>query len=1315
VSRARRWWLAAGAVLALSLLALGLGIHLLLASRMGADFALSRVRAALPEGALQWDALQGDLAHGLRLEGLRYIDGDLRLDVEYLELRIARAPLARGRVRIEALSARGLTLTLADATEAANPEPFALELPQDLSALQLPVALEVVEAQLEDLVVQRGGLVLFEASRLQMAAALDAARLQIDRLTLESTAAQLTLEGMIETGERWRSALALDGEWREGLAAPQPLSLRIDGDLDALQARLRLPDQAHARLDLSAQPLLPQPVLTLALELPQPTPALAGLWPQGLGSLSLSAEGGLDALQLDGRFDYDGQAFTLVDARLSAGGDRLEIGPARLQAEQGAVELQGSLQRLAVPARVAPAARSEDSGPPAADAVSPRPPGDVDALPASASPWRLELAANFEDFEWRSPDQPALRIDGRAEASGLIESLALVLDLQLERDELAGAVRGELQLEASAARLDRLRLDSGEGRAELTGRVDWTEGLSWELLGELQEFDPRLFAPGWQGKLSARFSSAGRHDDRQPSGRLELDELDGELRGRPLRGAIDADWQSYEAGRVSLALDWGDSVLRGQARLGEVLQGELELAPLHLDLLLPGAAGALEGRLQLAGSRSAPELSLQLEAPLIEYADLRMDALRASGRLGLDPEAPAELELRADAFAYGTQSFGALALQLRGETSAHVLNLALADDGAGPQLELSGGWQAERSRWIGQLQTLAYTPAQRRAVSGDWALSAPTALELGSERLRVESFCIEGSRAPWRRASEAADSTEREAVGRLCAELDWSAGTAARAWLELDAVPVALPLQALRRSLGPGLPWRPEGVLTGQLELQQDAAGWRAEGRLSAPRGWVALSDPQQRRLLEWEALNLELAGDPRQLQAQLSGQIGQRGSLNGQILLDAPGQPDAALQGRIDLDLPELQFIELFSAQAVVAPSGRLVAGLDIGGRLDAPELVGAVELSGFSAELPGLGISPREGRARIELESLQRARIDFALRSEGELRGSGVLDWSAQAESRIDLTLEGEEVLFADTAQAELRASPQLTISEREGVMRLRGRVDVPRAQISLDRFENSLQPSADVVVLDPAQRSGIESAAAQRIDADLRLALGRDVRLKGFGLDGKVIGELRLRDRPGRNTQVSGALNVTGRYKAYGQDLDITRGRLAYAQTPPDNPALDIVAERKLERVTVGIRVVGTAVQPQLSLWSDPSMDQADVLSYLVIGRPLSAARSGEGQQINAAATAIGAGGNLLAERLGARLGFDQAGIEESAALGGAALTVGKFLSPRLYVAYGVALFGEGQVFSIKYLLNAQWDVQVDTTQRETRGSLNYRLER
>jgi translocation and assembly module TamB len=293
-------------------------------------------------------------------------------------------------------------------------------------------------------------------------------------------------------------------------------------------------------------------------------------------------------------------------------------------------------------------------------------------------------------------------------------------------------------------------------------------------------------------------------------------------------------------------------------------------------------------------------------------------------------------------------------------------------------------------------------------------------------------------------------------------------------------------------------------------------------------------------------------------------------------------------------------------------------------------------------------------------------------------------------------------------------LVASPELQLEQRGELLRLRGRVQVPRAEVRLDRFEGSQQVSSDVVVLDPAQPERAV-AAAQRIDADVRLALGEDVELEGFGLNGRVSGELRVRDRPGRTTNASGSLNVSGRYKAYGQDLDITRGRLSFAQSPLDNPGLDIRAERRIDEVTVGIRVTGTAAAPVLGLWSQPSLDQADVLSYLMLGRPVRAVRSGEGQQLNAAAAALGAGGNFIAERLGARLGFDQASVEDSAALGGSALMLGKYLSPRLYVAYGVALFGDGQVFSIKYLLTEQWDLQVEASQRETRGSVNYRLER
>jgi translocation and assembly module TamB len=74
----------------------------------------------------------------------------------------------------------------------------------------------------------------------------------------------------------------------------------------------------------------------------------------------------------------------------------------------------------------------------------------------------------------------------------------------------------------------------------------------------------------------------------------------------------------------------------------------------------------------------------------------------------------------------------------------------------------------------------------------------------------------------------------------------------------------------------------------------------------------------------------------------------------------------------------------------------------------------------------------------------------------------------------------------------------------------------------------------------------------------------------------------------------------------------------------------------------------------------------------------------------------------------------MGLDEIGVADNRALGGAALTVGKYLSPKLYVSYGVALFGSGQVVTFKYLLSRVWSVQIDSG-TENRAALNYRLER
>ena len=63
---------------------------------------------------------------------------------------------------------------------------------------------------------------------------------------------------------------------------------------------------------------------------------------------------------------------------------------------------------------------------------------------------------------------------------------------------------------------------------------------------------------------------------------------------------------------------------------------------------------------------------------------------------------------------------------------------------------------------------------------------------------------------------------------------------------------------------------------------------------------------------------------------------------------------------------------------------------------------------------------------------------------------------------------------------------------------------------------------------------------------------------------------------------------------------------------------------------------------------------------------------------------AARSLGAaGGGLLAKSLGKRLGVDELAVKDDEMIGGAALTVGQYLSPRLYLSYGVGLFEPGDV--------------------------------
>ena len=138
-------------------------------------------------------------------------------------------------------------------------------------------------------------------------------------------------------------------------------------------------------------------------------------------------------------------------------------------------------------------------------------------------------------------------------------------------------------------------------------------------------------------------------------------------------------------------------------------------------------------------------------------------------------------------------------------------------------------------------------------------------------------------------------------------------------------------------------------------------------------------------------------------------------------------------------------------------------------------------------------------------------------------------------------------------------------------------------------------------------------------------------------------------------------------------------------------------------------------GRASAPRAPVWSHPATSQSEALAYLALGRPLSTTSPGERESLSAASAALSAGGTLLASQLAASIGLDDAGVLQSRALGGSVFGIGKYLSPRLYVSYGVSLLGTGQVLTLKYLLDHGCDIEVESSTVENRATVNWRIER
>ncbi len=1108
-------------------------------------------------------------------------------------------------------------------------------------------------------------------------------------------------------GEETPPSVEVQGELRESFLRGRALTGEIearldDGDLEIdtlvlrgegfdIDARGRLRERIDFRADI---------------------PRLSSLVPDGSGSL-----------RADGWARWRDERLT---GRLEA--EALGIAVGQFRADQ--LALSAEHRTSTAPFSVIADIRSLSYGDLLFDTAMLRAEGTLDGH-------TLRLSLNGPDVRLQGNARGAYRQDVWAGVIGAFE-------VDGERfGSWALADRVDLRISAERFVLTPFRLVGEEGafvlaEADLafSPRLGVVQG-SWERL-DLALLDPWIADTTLTGRSTGSLRATW----------FERERLD--LQGRiSASGTIVRDGERLEAPLVQAQLAWGVPGLQAQweievtdagrasglissphsARLGLPPSGQADAKWIIDDL---GAFAAWIPDLELTGESSGDVVARWQNGhpPRID-ARARMAGSLAHGelRLGIE-EAAAELDWDEK----GLRGEWKVDLGENGRTSGRIESTDVAGAKLPQHADLQAAWEGVNLALLAPLVPEAeFVGESSGRVQAHW--------EGGGERLRLQGNLSAAARL-------ARDEMVLE-VQRAEADLLWDEeGLQGRWELLLDPegrlsgeirsdAPGSLqfPEQGRYSARWEGIdlvrlrPWLPpemllEGALAGELQGQW-LPGQRLQmtGRAEVRDGemlWEGeagiVEAPLRRAEFSW-------GWEGEALQGALEFVLADYGHAVGEFRLPLPARypveldPAGPVSASLKAQMREEGLINAFLPGVIQESRGLITLDLNVGGTWAQPDLGGEARLADAGAYLPAAGVRLEDVQLQLRLEGEEIHLISFQARSgDGEIAAEGSLlmrDWRPQ---EYQFQLRGNNFQAVRLPELQMLASPDLTIAGTPQRVSVRGEIRLPYMLITGRQTPAPVQPSPDVIVVDAPERE--ERHSPLEIDVRVNIVLGDRVLIDAEGIDARLEGSLRVTMRglePEEITAVGEIRVAQGRYAAYGLNLTITRGVVLFAGGPIDRPILDILAVRTIGEVQAGVLISGTPRDPEIALYSDPTMTDIDVLSYIVLGHPLGQDTDDPDLLLFAAGALLTRGESVvLQDRIRGRLGLDVLTLEAGDGdVTGSRITIGKYLNPDLYVSIGQSLFTNVQVVRVRYRLGRRLELE-STVGQESAVDLYYRIE-
>ncbi len=583
------------------------------------------------------------------------------------------------------------------------------------------------------------------------------------------------------------------------------------------------------------------------------------------------------------------------------------------------------------------------------------------------------------------------------------------------------------------------------------------------------------------------------------------------------------------------------------------------------------------------------------------------------------------------------------------------------------KLQAAGGMAHEA--WQGHVTALNVDGSE----SLHLALEAPVAFLAAADHVHTDKLCVHGQ------------------PGRMCLDADWTPAHWSGGVEAQD-----LPMSTLTAGLTPAIEYR------GRLSVTASAAGGGGQpmqGSLRADLADARLFHRTPSGKVELVQLGtgvVTLNAGRTAIAGEVSFDAGAVGTIKARASAarSTAQWQNMPLEGELEAHTAELGYVTFYFPE-IDRAAGELDVNLAIRGTLGTPLLEGWIKLSNTELDFFQVNLALRH----TELEAkLHDNAVDFsgsAHLGQGTLSARGALAWRDSLPYG-QFHMEGADLRVADIPEAQIDASPTLDFIIKGRQIAVAGNIKVPYAKIVPADLTGAVRTSSDEVLVgkppaDPNERFEVTS--------DVTLTLGEKVSIDTAGLKGRLVGSIAVHGGADNVTTGTGELSVEdGKYSAYGRQLDIQRGRLIFNGGIIEDPGIDIRAVKVFPDVTAGVNVRGTLRQPRISYFSDPSLTQSQILSLLLAGGSL---ESVQNRNNSAASQLIAQGGAMLAQQLGSKVGIQDVGLESDLS-NETSLVLGRYLSPRLYISYGVSLTQSLNTVKLRYTLSDRWTIKTEAGQ-------------